>query len=289
MKVSVTVVTCNRERFMPAIYEVFARQTYPDIELLVLDDSDKPSVFFSNIADARVRYHHSRERRSIGAKRNAVVAQAGGEWICHFDDDDYYAENYIAQMLAYGRAADFVKLTAWFNLTIATRDLTYWDTRCANALCYRQTGAGLVAARPEQLDQSPFQRKSVLGYGFNYFYKKSVALEFPFADVNFGEDYPMVNDFVNAGGKINLIDDQRPLVLHQLHESNTSAVAPQYRIPSFLLYDLFPGYARYERLLRGEPSQGTWNPVTPVARARRPSGGRQSAEPVLQPRNLAVQ
>lgn len=171
MKVSVAVVTYNREHFMPAIYNVYARQTYPDTELLVLDDSDEPSAFFSQLDDPRVRYTHVRRRVSIGRKRNMLVEQARGEWICHFDDDDYYAENYVAQMLAYGREVDFVKLTAWFNLSVATRNLTYWDTRAPGELCYRQTGKGLLAARPEQLDQSPFQRKSVLGYGFNYFYK----------------------------------------------------------------------------------------------------------------------
>ena len=43
MKVSVVIVTYNRERFMPAIYDCYARQTHPDTELLVLDDSDAPS------------------------------------------------------------------------------------------------------------------------------------------------------------------------------------------------------------------------------------------------------
>jgi len=278
MKVTVAIVTYNREHFMPAIYSVYARQTYPNTELLVLDDSEEPSKFFSQLDDPRVRYMHLPRRLSIGRKRNMLVEQAEGEWICHFDDDDYYAENYVAQMLAHGREVDFVKLTGWFNLSVATRSLTYWDTRSADDLSYRQTGKGLVAARPEQLDQSPLQRKSVLGYGFNYFYRKSIALAFPFEDVYCAEDYPMVDAFVRAGGTINLVNDQRGLVLHQLHASNTSSVSPQYRIPYFLLYQLFPGYAQYEQLLRQEQAPGAWPHATTAAMAPQP---RRRARPQL--------
>ena len=250
MHVTVTVVTCNREHFLPALYEVYARQTYPDTELRILDDSDRPSPFFTALADPRVHYRHLARRHSIGAKRNRLVQEAGGEWICHFDDDDYYAEQYIASMLASAKGVDFVKLAAWFSFSRSSRSFTYWDTRLPDSLSYWQTGTGLEAAKAEHLDQSTLRQRSVLGYGFSYFYRRSVGLAHPFPDVNFGEDYQMVEAFVRDGGTIRLKNDEQGLALHQLHGGNSSTVSPQYRLPPFLLPRLFPGHARYEQLLR---------------------------------------
>lgn len=256
MKVSVAVVTGGRERFMPALYECYARQTFRDTELLVLDDSPEPSPFFAALDDPRVRYWHAPERLTIGRKRNMLAERAAGEWICHFDDDDYYAETYVAQMLAWGRDAGFVKLAAWFNLSVGPRVFTYWDTRAPDALSYRQSGKGLVALVDDVADVSPLQHRSVYGYGFSYFYRREVARRHPFGDMNLGEDYPMAEAFLRAGGVMRLAADRTGLVLHQLHGNNTSTVAPQYRLPLFLLDEIFPGYARYEAVLRGRQAEG---------------------------------
>lgn len=78
----------------------------------------------------------------------------------------------------------------------------------------------------------------------------------------------MVDAFVNAGGTINLVNDRRALVLHQLHASNTSSVTPQYRLPYFLLHQLFPGYSQYQQLLCQERSTGGWHSVASAGRAR---------------------
>ena len=248
MKVSVVIVTYNRERFMPAIYDCYARQTHPDTELLVLDDSDAPSPLFTQLDDPRVHYTHSPVRLSTGAKRNRLIEQSRGEWICHFDDDDYYADGYVAHMLAQAQGADFVKLSAWFNLSITPRLLTYWDTNALEHAFYRQSGAGVQPVTIGQLDPRQFQRSSLLGFGFSYFHKRQVALKHPFKEVSFGGDYPMLDAFVQAGGKLRLLRDEHGLVLHQLHGSNVSHVFPQYRLPPFMLPALFPGHARYEQL-----------------------------------------
>ena len=85
-------------------------------EWLVLDDSAEPSALLARDDDSRLRYFHQRLGASIGAKRNALIEAARGEVIVHFDDDDYYAPNYIAEMLSYlNRNVDLVKLSGWFT------------------------------------------------------------------------------------------------------------------------------------------------------------------------------
>jgi len=249
MKVSVLVVTYHREHFMPAVYDVYARQTHPDTELRVLDDSDVPSPFFTQLNDPRVHYTHSPKRLSIGTKRNRLVEQAQGDWVCHFDDDDYYADHYIQHMLAHTGGVDFVKLSAWFNLSVGPRLFTYWDANVVEAAFYRQSGESLQPVTIGQLDPQRFQRSSLLGFGFSYFHRRAVALKHPFKEVSFGGDYPVLEAFVQDGGKLRLLRDEQGLVLHRLHGSNVSHVFPQHRLPAFMLARFFPGHARYEALI----------------------------------------
>src|SRR3954471_5913053 len=99
MKVSVVTPTFGREKYLPGLLACFAAQTHTDRELLILDDSPAPSTFFGGLADSRVRYVHSKERLTIGEKRNRLVEMATGEVIASFDDDDYYAPGYLTAML----------------------------------------------------------------------------------------------------------------------------------------------------------------------------------------------
>lgn len=250
MKVTAMVVTYNREHFMPAIYHVFNSQTHPNKELLVLDDSDKPSAFFQKLDDKRVRYTHLSKRLSIGEKRNRLVREAQGEWICHFDDDDYYAPNYMERMLGLAGDHVFVKLTGWYNYSVSPRILTFLDTREQKCLRFKQTGAGLYRLNARRFNSGEFNRNWVLGYGFSYFYRRQTGLNYPFQPINHGEDFTMADAFERSGGRIFLVRDDEGLVLHQLHASNTSWVAPQYRIPEQYLTQLFPKYNHYAKKIQ---------------------------------------
>jgi hypothetical protein len=48
---------------------------------------------------------------TIGAKRNALVKEAKGDILIHFDDDDHYAPHYVESMLTLmaNSGADTVK------------------------------------------------------------------------------------------------------------------------------------------------------------------------------------
>jgi cellulose synthase/poly-beta-1,6-N-acetylglucosamine synthase-like glycosyltransferase len=82
------------------------------------DDAPRPAPIFDAIGDARVRYMHVPNRMTIGAKRNALSEAAGGEVVALFDDDDFYAPHYIADMLSLmdERSADFVQAVRLFPL-----------------------------------------------------------------------------------------------------------------------------------------------------------------------------
>jgi glycosyltransferase involved in cell wall biosynthesis len=97
--VSCVMPTYNRRAFIPLALDGFRRQSYPNRELIVIDDgTDAVGDLLDYQPD--VRYIHSRTRMTIGAKRNRACAEARGEFVVHWDDDDWYAADRIEKQVA---------------------------------------------------------------------------------------------------------------------------------------------------------------------------------------------
>lgn len=86
--------TSHRWRFVQQSIDYFQRQTYPNKELLIVDDGSEPMV---NVVpdDPQVRYVHLPGSRTLGTKRNLCVEAARGDLIMHWDDDDWMAPHRI--------------------------------------------------------------------------------------------------------------------------------------------------------------------------------------------------
>jgi glycosyltransferase involved in cell wall biosynthesis len=110
-RVSVVIIFFNEQRFLDAaVASVFA-QTFPDWELLLVDDgsSDGSSDIAKGYAardPARVRYleHLGHENRGEGAARNLGVQAARCEWVAFLDGDDVWLPNRLERSLALARA-----------------------------------------------------------------------------------------------------------------------------------------------------------------------------------------
>jgi glycosyltransferase involved in cell wall biosynthesis len=77
---------------------------YPNVEIIIVDDGRvsemENSEMTAVLSASNVRYIYLTERISIGAKRNIAVAQATGEVVVHWDDDDYFREHRISAQVA---------------------------------------------------------------------------------------------------------------------------------------------------------------------------------------------
>src|SRR5262245_58201449 len=93
--VRIITPTHKRGPFLRALATCVQAQTYADIEWLILDDSPDPTRVLVNQDSSRLRYVHTKERLSVGEKRNRLVELASGDIVAHFDDDDYYSPNYL--------------------------------------------------------------------------------------------------------------------------------------------------------------------------------------------------
>ncbi len=87
--VSVIMPTYNRSAMLPGAIETVLAQTYPNWELVVVDDAseDDTAEVLAGFADPRVRPRRV-EHGGVGAARNAGLEAADGTLVAYLDDDN---------------------------------------------------------------------------------------------------------------------------------------------------------------------------------------------------------
>ena len=95
--VSVLTPTFNRRKFISQYLKCLHKQDYPyrRVEILIVDDGDDPVEDLVGGVE-RVRYIRLEEKKPLGFKRNLLAAEARGDILVHFDDDDYYPPTRIS-------------------------------------------------------------------------------------------------------------------------------------------------------------------------------------------------
>jgi glycosyltransferase involved in cell wall biosynthesis len=82
--------TRDRRPFVRLTLELFARQSYVNRELLIIDDgADSVADLISG--HPNVKHIRLNRRTSVGDKRNLGCETASGDIIVHWDDDDWYS------------------------------------------------------------------------------------------------------------------------------------------------------------------------------------------------------
>ena len=104
-KVSVVIPTCNRPHTLRRAINSVLKQTFSDLELIVVDDASdldtaRQLIAEISVADPRVSYIRRECRGGAAAARNTGIEAARGEFIAFQDDDDEWLLNKLASQLA---------------------------------------------------------------------------------------------------------------------------------------------------------------------------------------------
>jgi len=220
--VSVCVPTSfPRHAFHDLLLKNFRVQSYKNVELVVVDTGGPSSKPLEKAAqeDPRIRYRNfpgvsdaNRDRLHIkkygylpekmyrpnhmqwtlGFKRNLCARLARGSVIAHFDDDDLYAENYLAHMVQELRECvernhrlqpyGIARATAWWKKpAIAT--LKEWH--CYDFYPDQFRWLSVENCRTVQHE---WVEQMVYGFGFSYVYTRVVWEHTRFPDLDSSED-----------------------------------------------------------------------------------------------------
>ncbi len=247
MLVSVITPTSERARYLQGTYALLQQQTHTDWEWLIYDTSLRPSHF----SDPRIVYIHDEAILSIGEKRNRLAERARGEIIVHFDDDDFYAPTYLQMMIDRLRQVSFFTISSWFSYDTKSRQFYYWDTDDLSDKRYilnALTGSriweievGKVVENQKEL----VNNKGKKGYGFSFGYRRELFDPCRYPDLDFAEDRTFYEAVEAAHFPLLEAPDHKGIVVHVIHDTNTSSEYPQYRIPRFLMEPLIPDFFPY--------------------------------------------
>jgi glycosyltransferase involved in cell wall biosynthesis len=206
VKVTAICPTYNRRLYIPTTIALFLAQTFTDSELLIVDDSEA-SVGDIIPAHPRIRYIHLPPserpeirghdgRMLIGAKRNVCCAYARGEYIVHWDDDDWQGPH---------RIADQVTQLEKVNKQVLTYcNILYWN-------------------EATQMACSCFPRKEMRAlHGATFCYKKEWWAKHPFAEIGGGEDTRFGTDALR-NGQLHISDAGKNMVV-RAHGNNDASI-----------------------------------------------------------------
>lgn len=97
--VSMVLTTRDRPRFLNIALRCYAAQTYPNRELIVVDDGSQFPADETAVREVGGRLLRLPLGASIGAKLNAGIEQARGALCQKMDDDDWYAPRFLETMV----------------------------------------------------------------------------------------------------------------------------------------------------------------------------------------------
>jgi hypothetical protein len=98
--VSVIIPAYNQSHYLAEAIQSVLGQTYPDFEIIVVDDGstdDTPAVA-KRFNDPRVRYIYQ-ENRGLSGARNTGIRNSVGEYLTYLDSDDLFSEEKLALLV----------------------------------------------------------------------------------------------------------------------------------------------------------------------------------------------
>ena len=216
----------GRPAMAAAALECWRRQTWLDVELVIVDDSDAPAFpewarkakemaaagaqagcgasagiqppnGATSLTEGSVRYFCLPDKITIGEKRNLACALAYGEFCAHFDSDDHSAPGRLADQMEHMRSG--VSVVGYHSM-LWTDGVGWW----------RYDG--------------PLFDGAYGALGTSFLYRKSwwETHHFPRGPVNRvdAEDNPFVQAAMNAGVFVGV--PAREMMVARIHPDNTS-------------------------------------------------------------------
>ena len=145
--VTVSIAHYNLGRYLPDALASLAAQTYPNLEVLVIDDGSTDAASVAVFREMQAKYPRFRfltqANAGIGATRNRGLREARGEYFIPMDADNVTRPDMVERLVAgMRRNPDVSALTCYFLAFREDRDLAREDFRYA----YRPTGGPHVLA-----------------------------------------------------------------------------------------------------------------------------------------------
>lgn len=106
--ISVIIPCYNNAPYIRQCVDSVLQQTYPDFEIIIVDDgsTDNPFSELDDISDSRLRLKLKMPHRGVSTARNVGIHHAIGEYIVFIDGDDWVERNHLELLVNGLKKAD---------------------------------------------------------------------------------------------------------------------------------------------------------------------------------------
>ncbi len=153
-RISALMVTRDRPALAIGSIQCFQRQTYPNKELIIVDDGpdDRLQRWVESTHDECLHFVHlPADGQTLGELRNLAVARASGDYVAQWDDDDLSAPNRLEIQMALIHLLDaeaclLARHQIWWPALrrAAISDQRYWES---SFVCRREALPAYPALR----------------------------------------------------------------------------------------------------------------------------------------------
>lgn len=231
-KISVIVPVYNVEQYQCRCVDSILAQTFPDFELLLIDDGskDRSGEICDEYAgkDERVRVFH-KENGGVSSARNVGLDNAKGTYICFIDSDDWIEEDYLKVINDSISDFDIMFFGAvWHYEDGGQRSLSFCPVEC-------KTNIGKEIHHLLRNDMGV----NYFGYTWNKVFRRDIIEKnnLRFVDeLSLSEDEVFTLAYCNCGNTLKIID--KPLY-HYLWKQQGLTHKPKQSYEWLLLADSF--------------------------------------------------
>jgi len=147
--ISCLCVTRNRSELLKKSINLFLKQSYTNKEMIIIyysDDKKTKEIALNNDNSNIFFYEHNvSDNKTLGDLRNLSIDKARGEFVCIWDDDDWYSNDRLFKQFAFikqsGKDACTIRALTVYNcrtrgIKIGINRLDGWEP---SLMCKRET------------------------------------------------------------------------------------------------------------------------------------------------------
>ncbi len=217
--VSIIIPIYNVEKYLERCLDSVSKQTYTNIEVLLIDDCSTDSS--ANIAkkytnnDKRFKYIKCVKNKGASSARNKGIKNAVGDYICFVDSDDWVSEYYVEKLLS----------SAIFNnseITVCDYIMSYdnGEQKKGNSL-------SLINNQSSINEKIAYIRNHPVAKLFEKKFLFKQKIEFP-ENIKRAEDISTIIPLLTHAKNISIIDDG--LYYYYQRDNSTSNISDKSRI-----------------------------------------------------------
>jgi len=210
---SVVMTAYNSENYVARTIESILAQTFPNWELVIVDDhsSDYTPEIISKYAsaDSRIKALRNESNLYISRSANKGIAFAAGVWIVRLDSDDFFDPSYLEKLRAIiaSEKVELFFISSWITV-IDEYGKKILDVRLPDADTIRK-----------MMKIENFLYQSATSFPKRLW---EMVGRYPEGGRELSEDTELWKRFFNAGVKLHMLKE--PLVSYRIHYSNTTSI-----------------------------------------------------------------